>query len=446
MPLIDKTNTPSLTGTASASAAAPRASGVGELTATLSSALSGVEEQVRAAASQAQTALTSAAGELANNLPSSLNSLFSDTLNVGRANVRLPIKDALASAESQLKKALAGTFVANDIKAQLDTITSFGTEALGDALSAVGGKALGAVAERLGVQAPGTQRELLDLKKLAGTVVRSEFVSGVFSEIGSWVPDLGISRSDVTSALSSIQSEFQSFAGLASSVLPRNSGLVQNLTSYFTPNLPATASVTGTPLAGVPTTTNPSGLPALNRLANDRFQISNLLPTGTSAYGQEQNLFNSLVGVVVDNGLSAAVPGLRQSSRWGSSTNQMVRQQLPGVAGRGQSDLLGSLMSAVGGNRVGGKQNLATQLLGALARDRNLQEGVLDVLDTLGLDARGLFGLRDQPNIAGTPVWDAARIRNSHPAAVEAITGDASLARLTMGREVATDLTPTARA
>ncbi|CAK9254159.1 unnamed protein product [Sphagnum jensenii] len=151
------------------------------------------------------------------------------------------------------------------------------------------------------------------------------------------------------------------FITASTASFPNVIGLAGVAASIWVDGLGVSVSSTGTPVSGVPAEID-SGV------YGDIMTAANTIQTPTTPitvvdYSYQQNQYNLVMAMAIDNGVTAGVTNLLTSPLMTAATTQLIKNRLSSVVQRGDLVMLNTLISALGANNVPNGAGLITSVL-----------------------------------------------------------------------------------
>ena len=354
-------------------------------------------------------AVGSAVSDITAELTSQLDvTAFKGTIDSLAANVKTAIPDPM-KAFGELSETTAKAFLIDPIKGGLDSL-DFGQlgRLQADLVQKMDPGALSAIATRFSQEIPINNGQLKELANAARGMEKSFGLMGAF---GSLVP------TSIKDAVSSIEipSGLKGFVDGAKSVLNGIEGALSVASQVYDQALPLVALATGETNSCIGSNVSYGTVRGMDQYAQKHFGINSIVPSGFSEYtnySYNQNMFNTMMGTAVYNNMPCAVSALSGSSHMNSSTSSMLKKFLPGVASRGQSNMLGTLVDVIGPSGIGGGKDLISSLIQSPTLAAGAVGTVTNLMGQFGVKVTDLFG-------AGTTssdeiIWDTPRINSSN--------------------------------
>ena len=148
-------------------------------------------------------------------------------------------------------------------------------------------------------------------------------------------------------------------AGIAGS-FPNIPGIEGVAASIWTDNLNTSTGDSGSPITGVPSNI-PSGV--YNDITTITNNIISVSPITVVDYSYQQNQFNLIVALSIDNSLGTTLASLLGSSLVTSTTTKIIKNRLKSVAQRGDVVMLNTLITLLGQTGIPDPTSLLITLL-----------------------------------------------------------------------------------
>lgn len=144
---------------------------------------------------------------------------------------------------------------------------------------------------------------------------------------------------------------------------PNTPGIEGVAASIWVDGLGISVSATGTPIAGIPSGIS-NGIYA--DITGSAHSVTGSTPVTIVDYSQQQNRFNLVVALAIDNGLSGTLTSLLGTSMTSPVTIQVIKNRLSSVAQRGDAAMLSTMFTALGVHNIPNAVVLLSSLLMSL--------------------------------------------------------------------------------
>ena len=144
---------------------------------------------------------------------------------------------------------------------------------------------------------------------------------------------------------------------------PNTPGIAGVAASIWVDGLGVSVDSTGAPITGIPSGIS-SGIYA--DITGSASGMTGATPVTIVDYSQQQNQFNLVVALAIDNGLIGTFTSLLGTSMTNSATTQVIKNRLSSVAQRGDAAMLSAMFTALGVNNIPSAVTLITSLLTSL--------------------------------------------------------------------------------
>ena len=158
-------------------------------------------------------------------------------------------------------------------------------------------------------------------------------------------------------------SALSDFVTQVSISFPNVPGIAGVAASIWVDGLGVSVSSSGTPLTGIPSNID-NGI--YGDITNSANKIVSLPTVNVVDYSYQQNQFNLLTALAIDNGLSSTLTSLLGSSLVNNATTQVIKNRLESVARRGDANMLLTMTTILGVNNTPNLLDLLTYLLFSL--------------------------------------------------------------------------------
>jgi hypothetical protein len=370
----------------------------------LTGALDSIQKEATAALTSATSILGADISSIASKGSDAIKGLIGkDTANLAAGAVKTDIGDALQSSIARLVPNGA-SFATNKLTAQLESLDIAGIKSLGiSELTKVGPGLLSAMAGKLGVSIPSTDGLLKDLKSVATGALKDSALGGVFSKLESVIPSGIVSTiTDVASTVGQIK-DFKNFASTAVAKFAGSTEIGQKLSGFYASGMPLSASQTGAPIPGIPTSSDPSFLSGISKVASSfGIQVPGL--SNVTQFSTNQNLFNSTLGLSAQSGIVSAVSSFGASSQFNQSSASTLNSALPQIAQSGNLDMVDTIIGLIGKKNVSKKDVIINALLGT----QNDPSRLNTTFASLGTSPSAVFGT--DTYVGDNIVWNGPRL------------------------------------
>lgn len=150
------------------------------------------------------------------------------------------------------------------------------------------------------------------------------------------------------------------FVSQISGSFPNTPGVAGVAASIWVDGLGVSVSPTGSPISGVPSGID-SGV--YSDITNASSGITSTPSISVVDYSYQQNQFNFVVALAIDNGLTETLSSLLTTSMKTPATTQVIKNRLQSVAQRGDAAMLNSMLTSLGTNNIPNPIALMTTLL-----------------------------------------------------------------------------------
>lgn len=408
---------------------------------TVSSVKGDLTSFVSGAVSQVSSLLNGAENSVAGTITSGVDGLFSDSSSTSKkaSNTKTIVPDRVNSALAKgMPKAQA--FIMNPISSQSDAVKLKGqVTGLANLTTDITGS-LTSLEKRFQTSAAGGLESLTSSVK---STINSTGIKGVFTDLKSAVSTGMAIKSDVTNAVTSVESGASSVVsagisdyrnlvgGLASSI----TGNVAGLDSFYNGNLP---SVTGTNGAdsstlGIPRSTPSSLLGGLlGGMKTIGCDVSNI---SYSMYGAKQSFLAAILGISSQLDITSIIKAITNCNHFDSSLQSIGNSLFYSKVGT-NAHTANTLLSGLNASTIAATPAVTT----AMVTNPNLTTSdtadVTAMASTLGVTGSQIYGAATADD--GTTIWDSTKVAASPPYIVNALTADSSLSGLTGGSVVDT--------
>ena len=176
--------------------------------------------------------------------------------------------------------------------------------------------------------------------------------------------------------------EISSFVSDAVTSFPNVTGIAGVAASVWVGNLGVVVSGTGTPISGIPSNIDGGVYGDITAAASGMIT----LPTVTVVdYSTQQNKFNLVVALTIDNGLVTTFNTLMTSDLVNSATIQVIKNRLNSVAQRGDVAMISAMITNLGINNTPSIIPLLTILLSNLNPSDQTNSSVLSTIVASGI-------------------------------------------------------------
>lgn len=150
------------------------------------------------------------------------------------------------------------------------------------------------------------------------------------------------------------------FTGQVSGFFPNTPNIGGVIASVWVDGLGISVSSTGTDLVGIPGSVDPN---LYADITGNATSFGAPTPTVTVDYSYQQNYFNTVIALSIDNGLSTTFTGLMSNALVNDTTRQVIKNRLPAVALRGDTGMLIAMIQALGTTNVPNKTALLASII-----------------------------------------------------------------------------------
>lgn len=350
----------------------------------------------------------------------SLGSLFSQANTAGSV-VRTGVPDPLVSAATKLVPEASG-FITSAMRNQVDTVTLANASVGKSDLSQTDPLRLSAVANRLGVSVPTSDGGLADLKGMALTAASGRLLSGAAS-----LSDVaGSSLTGVADKLTGTETKSDDSGGFGEWLSGAGKWVAnkaEDVGNFFVKNLPAITQLTGMPIPGIPTNTNPTMMQTLITASQ---QLGVTKPLGNYQamnYGDRQNLYNATYGMAITNNMAPVVNSISTSTATLlHSKDASIGTVLSGALGAAGPFISGQTLQAAANGIRGPLTNRELIVKGLIANPTLVKEvgdGLGNIFEKIGKGAEDLFGTKTMSK--DDIVWNAPAVQ-ANPKMADTIT------------------------
>ena len=174
-----------------------------------------------------------------------------------------------------------------------------------------------------------------------------------------------------------------SFIANVAQAFPNIIGIAGVAASIWVDGLGVSVDSGGNPISGVPTD-------IVNTIYNDITTAANILTPSHPAvtivdYSYQQNQFNLVVALAIDNGLSATISTLMETSLVTPATFQVIKNRLSSVAARGDATTLHTLFTILGSSAIPNATALVNLLLNSLKPSDQIDTTIAPVITASGI-------------------------------------------------------------
>lgn len=355
----------------------------------------------------------------------SISAFNANSANASASNVKTPVRDPIKSALSQQSPTDSNAIITNPTRGTHDSLNIGQTTTSTDQLDAARFSQITALAERFGQSTPTSDADLTSLMKQVTSVAKEANITESFGSIEGtpW-----LDPENIPVDLDTYDEDIAEFAKFASSQI-RATGLGgvqlnEMLATGFTEGLPKLADAFGEAIPNLPIDIDPDMLSMIKSVGKSVLGIATDVMCGNAtSYANNQNLFNSLLGLSANQGILCALMGFLSSGRANASSYNILRGQAMGVSTKGMANMVFAISEAVGPGTLGNGLTLAGNLIKKGTIDTYDITAIEDAMDSLSVEAQELFTLEGE-SFDDSPIWDANRLGAADPATADTLLQD----------------------
>ena len=150
------------------------------------------------------------------------------------------------------------------------------------------------------------------------------------------------------------------FTGQVSGYFPNTPNIGGVIASIWVDGLGISVSATGAEISGIPGSVDPN---LYADITGNAVNFGAPTPTITVDYSYQQNYFNTVIALSIDNGLSTTFTGLMSNPLVNDTTRQVIKNRLPAAALRGDTGMVLAMIQALGATDVPNKTSLLASII-----------------------------------------------------------------------------------